>query len=165
MIGASGAIAGMMGAYWVLFGALSRIRFMFFWIWTMRAYYFRVPAGFFFVVWIFLQLVGIEAAEKTGLGNIAHYAHLGGFAVGALTVFPFRNELKKTLAVTEEGQVLFQEEGHKKPRGMREQVVPEDPKLPFSCHYCGRRVSKDNLIAPTLLRCPNPECNRLIYIL
>jgi membrane associated rhomboid family serine protease len=84
MVGASGAISGVMGAYLVLF---PRVR-----VFTM------VPLGFFItsialpawlmlVYWAFLQFAGgltSIAAEQTG--GVAFWAHLGGFVGGVVLV-------------------------------------------------------------------------------
>ncbi len=78
-IGASGAIAGVMGAYMVLYPR-SRILtlipiFLFFPI-------VEVPAIFFLGVWFIFQF--LSAAGSAGQGGIAWWAHIGGFIFGII---------------------------------------------------------------------------------
>lgn len=73
--GASGAIGGIMGVYFLLYPS-SRIEVMLFPIfwWT-----FRVPAGVLIGLWFVLQLVFPQE-------GVANWAHVGGFLAGLLTV-------------------------------------------------------------------------------
>jgi rhomboid family protein len=80
-IGASGAIAGVLGAYFVL---LPRARVL-----TLIFFVFReIPAMWFLGIWILLQVwqggFGLTHPDQTG--GVAVFAHIGGFAFGALTV-------------------------------------------------------------------------------
>ncbi|MBD3292494.1 MAG: rhomboid family intramembrane serine protease [Armatimonadia bacterium] len=80
LVGASGAIAGVLGAYFVLFKhAKVRTLVFFFVIVTMV----DLPAGLFLVIWLVLQIVSI------GGGPVAYLAHIGGFAAGYLLVRVF----------------------------------------------------------------------------
>jgi membrane associated rhomboid family serine protease len=77
-IGASGAIAGVLGAYLILYPrakVLTLIPLFFFFPFV------EVPAFFFLGIWIVFQLV--SAAGDTGQpGGIAVWAHIGGFVFG-----------------------------------------------------------------------------------
>ena len=83
MVGASGAIAGVMGAYFVLFPHSRVITavFIFFFFDLVE-----IPAIFFLGIWFFMQFfsgvgsLGSDAAE----GGVAFWAHVAGFAIGAL---------------------------------------------------------------------------------
>jgi membrane associated rhomboid family serine protease len=166
MIGASGAIAGMMGAYCIVFGALSKIRFaLFIGFHPIR---FHVPAGLVFALWILTQLSGIDAQQKVGLkhGGIAYFAHLGGFCAGVVTMIPFRSRLSKQLELTSGGEVRFTAEvppnqvlliERSGPRG----TLPAVPDVQC-CPYCQSPLFADHCIAPNLARCPNPACRRLV---
>jgi membrane associated rhomboid family serine protease len=70
MIGASGAIAGVLGAYLVLFPT-HRVLTLFIFIFA------QVPAGLYLALWFFLQF----AYQEPG---VAWEAHVGGFIAGAL---------------------------------------------------------------------------------
>ena len=81
MIGASGAIAGVMGAYFVLYPH-SRILTAVFLVIFMDII--EIPALFFLGVWFLMQLfsgVGSLGAT-TATGGTAFWAHVGGFVVG-----------------------------------------------------------------------------------
>jgi membrane associated rhomboid family serine protease len=83
MVGASGAIAGVMGAYFVLFPH-SRVLtavFIFFYLDLIE-----IPAIFFLGIWFLMQFfsgVGSLGADAAG-GGVAFWAHVVGFAAGAL---------------------------------------------------------------------------------
>ena len=88
MVGASGAIAGVMGAYFVLFPrsrVLTLLPLFIFWELI------EVPAILFLGFWFLLQLlsgVGSVAAGQD-VGGIAFWAHIAGFATGAVAIFFF----------------------------------------------------------------------------
>lgn len=85
MVGASGAISGILGAYLILF-PFARIKtFIFFgFFWTIT----RVPAIVLLLIWIGLQ---IWNSVGTGTGGTAWFAHIGGFVAGVLLILPFKN--------------------------------------------------------------------------
>jgi membrane associated rhomboid family serine protease/Zn-finger nucleic acid-binding protein len=79
MLGASGAVAGLMGAYLVLF---PRVR-----LWVMLLVVrVRVRVVWYLGAWVALQVV----MQSSGARGTAWMAHLGGFAVGALTALLLR---------------------------------------------------------------------------
>ena len=84
MVGASGAIAGVLGAYFKLFrGATVRtLVFLFVFVTVMD-----LPASLFIIIWFILQLVsGFGALGQVGAGGIAFWAHVGGFVAGLFLV-------------------------------------------------------------------------------
>jgi len=86
MVGASGAIAGVMGAYLVKFprARVLTLVFILFFITTME-----IPAPIMLVYWFVIQLFsGIGSIARTHLseGGVAFFAHVGGFVVGILLV-------------------------------------------------------------------------------
>ena len=89
IVGASGAIAGVMGAYFVLFPrsrVLTLLPLFIFWELI------EVPAILFLGFWFLLQLlsgVGSVGAGQ-GVSGIAFWAHIAGFATGAVAIFFFR---------------------------------------------------------------------------
>ena len=83
-IGASGAIAGVLGAYFVLLPRARVLTLIFFGIILIR----EIPAYWFLGIWIALQIWsgGLALlAPQTG-GGTAFFAHIGGFVFGAATV-------------------------------------------------------------------------------
>lgn len=88
MVGASGAIGGVMGAYIVLYPrvAVTLLVVLGFFITTVR-----VPAYFMLGYWFLLQLVsGLPQVGEVG-GGVAFWAHMGGFVAGAALIFLFRD--------------------------------------------------------------------------
>lgn len=79
VVGASGAIAGLMGAYMVLFPRV-KVYVVFF----MRS--FKIRILWYMGIWIGLQF--LIALQQNGA--IAWMVHLGGFAAGALIALPYR---------------------------------------------------------------------------
>jgi len=81
VVGASGAIAGILGAYLVLVPR-SMIRTVVFFIFILTVI--PIPAPFFIVFWFILQLFNGVGSLAVGAAGIAYWAHIGGFAVGYL---------------------------------------------------------------------------------
>lgn len=90
MVGASGAIAGVLGAYLVLYPRAT-VTVIIPWLWFFGT--FHVPAAFLIVFWFLLQLLSGVAALGTATGiteGIAFWAHVGGFVTGMVLVWVFR---------------------------------------------------------------------------
>lgn len=87
VIGASGAIAGVMAGYLRFF---PRARIVTLVPVLFLPYFFEVPAVFFMAFWLILQLFsGAASLAAAGEGGgIAWWAHIGGFAVGFLLIRP-----------------------------------------------------------------------------
>ncbi len=87
MIGASGAISGVLGAYMIHFPK-ARVHVLVFLIWFIRVI--RIPALVVLGFWFVLQLVNGVGALGTGQsGGVAWFAHVGGFVAGILLVLIF----------------------------------------------------------------------------
>jgi membrane associated rhomboid family serine protease len=89
MIGASGAIAGVMGAYFVLYPH-SRVLTVVFLLFFMDII--EIPAIFFLGIWFVKELFsGVGSLGAASLtGGVAFWAHVVGFGVGALTGLFYR---------------------------------------------------------------------------
>jgi membrane associated rhomboid family serine protease len=90
MVGASGAIAGVLGAYLVLYPRAT-VAVLIPWLWFFGA--FPVPAAFLIVFWFLLQLLNGVASLGTATGvteGVAVWAHVGGFITGLVLVWGFR---------------------------------------------------------------------------
>lgn len=88
VVGASGAIAGVMGGYFVLFPRARIVTLLpiFFFIQIVT-----VPAVVFLALWFLAQLLnGMVASAATFGGGVAWWAHVGGFVAGAAMILPLR---------------------------------------------------------------------------
>ncbi|TDJ22691.1 MAG: rhomboid family intramembrane serine protease [Gammaproteobacteria bacterium] len=90
MVGASGAIGGVMGAYAFLFPRIRVNTFIFlgFYMTTVA-----IPAVFMLGYWFLLQLLGaLPALTQNSAGGVAFWAHIGGFLAGIVLVKLFVND-------------------------------------------------------------------------
>jgi membrane associated rhomboid family serine protease len=82
MVGASGAIAGVLGAYILLYPRAKVMTLVFLVFFVSMV---RVPAVYFLGLWFFIQIL-----SSGGGGGIAWYAHVGGFIAGLAIILLFR---------------------------------------------------------------------------
>lgn len=83
MIGASGAIAGVLGAYFLLYPAARVLTLVFIWI-------IPVPAFFILGLWFVGQVMNIGIG-----GGVAWFAHIGGFLIGIALIRIYRKKRLK----------------------------------------------------------------------
>jgi membrane associated rhomboid family serine protease len=84
MVGASGAISGIMGGYILLYPG-ARVRTFF-----PPFFFFRIRAFFFLLLWFVLQLyAGLGMQPTAEEGGVAVWAHIGGFVAGLLLIKAF----------------------------------------------------------------------------
>lgn len=83
LIGASGAISGIMGAYLILFPKIKIKTFFFYKI-------LEIPSAAFFMGWLGLQLFNTWLAHLTHHTSIAWWAHIGGFIFGGFLIYFFK---------------------------------------------------------------------------
>ncbi len=87
-VGASGAIAGVMGAYFILYPhskVLTIIPIFF------LPYFVELPAVIFLGLWLLSQFIGVLFTPP-GVGGIAWWAHIGGFIAGLIFLKIFSRE-------------------------------------------------------------------------
>ena len=82
LVGASGAIAGVLGGYIMLF---PRARV---WTWIPPIFVFPIPAWVTLGLWFAFQLFYAAGSTQVG-GGVAYFAHIGGFVAGLLLIRPF----------------------------------------------------------------------------
>ncbi len=87
MIGASGAIAGVLGAYMLLFPHARVLTLLPLFVFIQFVY---LPAWLVLALWFLYQVVLSTAAGPASAGGVAFYAHIGGFVGGMLLVWLFR---------------------------------------------------------------------------
>lgn len=84
MVGASGAIAGVMGGYLLLFPK-ARVDILLILIIIFRV--FPIPAWIMLLIWFGMQFIGGIGTDPTQ-GGVAYWAHAGGFVAGMLLTVP-----------------------------------------------------------------------------
>jgi membrane associated rhomboid family serine protease len=87
-IGASGAVAGVLGAYLLLLpGARVLTAFILGFFFFLR----EIPALFFLGIWFLFQLIegGFSITHPQSGGGVAFFAHIGGFVFGMVAVYLF----------------------------------------------------------------------------
>ena len=95
MIGASGAIAGVLGAYLVCFPRAKVVTLL--WFFFIFVYFVRLPAMVLIGMWFVLQLVS-AAMSDPGVPGVAWWAHIGGFVAGVVLIilWPKRKRAKQS---------------------------------------------------------------------
>lgn len=88
MVGASGAIAGVLGAYLILYPGARVLTLVFLFIFIRVMY---LPAVLLLGLWFLLQLVSAGSGSQAG---VAWFAHIGGFVVGVVLVGAFASRAK-----------------------------------------------------------------------
>ena len=89
MVGASGAIGGVMGAYILLYPRVHVHLLIFFGFFITTI---AVPAVFMLGYWFVLQLLGGFTSLGAQGGGVAFWAHIGGFGAGAILMYLFRDK-------------------------------------------------------------------------
>jgi membrane associated rhomboid family serine protease len=90
-LGASGAIAAVMGAFLVTYPR-DRIRSLLFIFIFVRVTF--IPAAVLIVFWLLLQLLNVGSVATTQTGGVAYVAHVAGAIFGALTARLFQGRLR-----------------------------------------------------------------------
>lgn len=83
MVGASGAVAGVLGGYMILFPRARVVTLLPVFV----LYFIQLPAWVFLFLWFGYQLLmGVSSIGQTTGGGVAFFAHIGGFIVGVVLV-------------------------------------------------------------------------------
>jgi len=91
MVGASGAIGGVMGAYAVLYPRAPVHMLIVLGFYVDRIV---VPAVLMLGYWFLIQLVAGLPALESSQGGVAFWAHVGGFIAGVALILPFRDPIR-----------------------------------------------------------------------
>ena len=136
-VGASGAIAGVMGAYLISYPNSRILTLIFF-------FFIEIPAYIFLGIWFLMQLLNAPGSPTHG-GGIAWWAHIGGFVAGIIFLKMFLKIPKSGLS-----RKLQTATSRKKTHGLqmiRTFATPDDPNLnadivitPFEAMYGTRKL-------------------------
>jgi len=88
MVGASGAIGGVLGAYIMLYPRVNVHVFIFLVVYITTI---AIPAVYMLGYWFLVQLISGIGSLGAQSGGVAFWAHVGGFASGAVLVLAFKN--------------------------------------------------------------------------
>jgi membrane associated rhomboid family serine protease len=83
LVGASGAICGVMAAYLLLYPR-ARLTFM------LIFWQFKLSVVWWMVIYVGIQTVAAAIALQAGGAGVAYFGHLGGFLTGIILILPFR---------------------------------------------------------------------------
>ncbi|MBH70909.1 MAG: rhomboid family intramembrane serine protease [Pelagibacteraceae bacterium] len=92
VVGASGAISGILGAYLLLYPK-AKVRLL---VWFGIVTILRVKASIVLIFWFAYQFLSVLKSTSQG-GGVAWWAHIGGFIAGILVIFLFRKKNKSNL--------------------------------------------------------------------
>lgn len=99
MVGASGAIAGVLGAYIVMFPHSRVLTLVPLFIFVT---FIEIPAGILLGLWFAMQLLSgvgsLMVVQPEDMGGVAFWAHAGGFVTGVLLVFLFQRPERREAA-------------------------------------------------------------------
>ena len=101
MIGASGAIAGVLGAYIVILGAKASVKLM---IYCYGIHIIQIPAPLFGLLWLGSQCYGLSEVGVSG-GGVALAAHVGGFAAGAMIAWCLKSDYADRITADKSGEL------------------------------------------------------------
>jgi membrane associated rhomboid family serine protease len=98
-LGASGAIAAVMGAFIVTYprDRIKAILFIFFFFKTTF-----IPASLLIGFWFLMQLINAGAVAHVQTGGVAYLAHIGGFLFGVVAARVFEDKQRLALLASEE---------------------------------------------------------------
>lgn len=168
-IGASGAIAGLMGGFLVLFGTKAKLDVIIYGIFV------RVEAMYVCVFWIFTQVTSLMLADPS-TGGVAWLAHIGGFAAGAGILAITRNNLEIELVESSAG-TLDVKHADDQPEVTEEQLLEQVLDLTsvatvateflgenseVQCSKCDGTLDLSNELGGRLLRCK--LCSQITYV-
>ncbi|NNF98731.1 MAG: rhomboid family intramembrane serine protease [Desulfobacteraceae bacterium] len=91
-IGASGAIAGVLGAYLFLFPK-ARVHTLIIIVIFFRIV--KIPAFILLIYWIAIQVVSATIEQSSNSGGIAWFAHIGGFLAGFLLIMMMKKNRRR----------------------------------------------------------------------
>jgi membrane associated rhomboid family serine protease len=87
MVGASGAISGVLGGYFLLYPHARIVTLVFLGFFAQTV---QIPAFFFLGFWFLMQILPAFLSLRSSGGGVAWFAHVGGFVAGLALLVPFK---------------------------------------------------------------------------
>ena len=166
LVGASGAVAGTMGAYVVLFGGLGKVKF-----WVYRTVL-NIPAPVFALCWLGSQVMSVQAGGVSS-GGVAIVAHLAGFGAGALIAMIVKSEVSDRIK-SENGELKIESKEVAAPLQEEQILAQLLESQPFgdlvealgnpdvSCPRCDGSLDLLNPVGDRLVRCR--DCCQMTFV-
>jgi membrane associated rhomboid family serine protease len=172
LVGASGAIAGLMGAYTIIYGADAKIKTLFFL--GFKVWVVHIPAALYGIGWYALQVWAAKNDVTEDGGGVAFYAHVGGFILGAVTAFCVKGDMDLVLTRDRDGELKFTSKDAGLPENYRivegdvyeyaeNDVAGDGSTLPEESPSGGTAIGEDDQITPGVAKCPGAQCHRFVY--
>ena len=160
LIGASGAIAGLIGVYGIAVGPDTKIRTLMFFFGVRKV---SIPTVVYALFWLLSQWLGFMGSTSPGSeDNVAYACHVGGF-FGGMLLYPLIKVHGRRLIDRGFGEKCIEDADAVEQRRIQraETPVPDRPPEVFSCTYCATALEPSHEIAPSLFRCPKPGCGHM----
>lgn len=173
IVGASGAVAAMMGAYAVLFGMGAHVKIL---IWFFGPRIVNVPAPAFAAFWVFPQLISLSENGVVDGGGVALISHVAGFALGAVIGLVMKPEANKRITQGSDGAMKIQSKNQKDTKSEQDildeilamrpfaEVVETIGDCVIDCPECSFPLDMHNTVSERLVKCVNPGCSKMTYI-
>ena len=159
LVGASGAIAGVIGVYGIAVGPDTRIKTLFFFF--FKTFVIKVPTVLYAMFWMYSQWSGfLSSSSDNNEGGVAFGCHIGGFFGGMLLYPLFRNNTRK-LVDHGFGEKRIHDQAEEASAGIEALAAATTVALVQKCSDCGSELADSHQIAPDLYRCPKSGCGRL----
>jgi len=173
IVGASGSVAAMMGAYAVLFGMGAHVKIL---IWFFGPRIINVPAPAFAAFWVFPQIISLTEHGVSDGGGVAIVSHVAGFGLGALIGLLMKPQANKRIVQNYDGSMKIKSN---KPEDTQteQQILDEILAMrPFSevvetigdcvieCPECGFPLDMHNTVSNRLVKCTSSTCSKMTYI-
>jgi len=173
IVGASGAVAGMMGAYAVLLGFRAKVKVL---IWFFGPRIVHIPAPVFAGLWIFPQLVSISENGIVDGGGVALISHIAGFVIGAVVAVVVKPSFNSRICEQRDGSLSIKSKEKEVTLDEKEILDEVLAMRPFSevvetlgdcsiaCPECGSSLDLQSTVAQRLVKCKDPSCTKMTYI-
>jgi len=173
IVGASGAVAGVMGAFVVLLGFNASIKV---WVGYIGMGIINIPSPVFAALWLFPQVLSIAEHGVVDGGGVALMAHLAGFAAGAVIALCCKPSFGSRINLQADGNLVIET----KPRDLDQtekqilddilacrpytEVVETLGDCQIYCPDCGSPLDLNNTVSDRLVRCTSGPCGKMVFI-